>query len=92
MFRSVAWVAFLVSVSACLANAQSNYGTLRGSVSDPQHLAIPGHVQITSSSPPVPCERSPPTPRGYVADGLQPGATNHHRKEWLCSEDAIAAA
>ena len=74
MFKTLARVGFLISVATCLANAQSNYATLRGSVSDPQHLAIPGaHVKITSSVTGATREVTTDSAGLYVAEGLQPG-------------------
>ncbi|HXS13882.1 MAG TPA: carboxypeptidase regulatory-like domain-containing protein [Acidobacteriaceae bacterium] len=77
MFKTLARAGFLISAATCLANAQSNYATLRGSVSDPQHLAIPGaHVQITSSVTGATREVTTDSAGLYVAEGLQPGGYN----------------
>jgi hypothetical protein len=66
------WVfAGLISLAA---RAQSNYATLRGAVTDPQHLPVPGAlVRITSSLTGAVRDVVTDTAGLYVTGGLQPG-------------------
>jgi len=58
-----------------MAQAQSNYAVVRGSVLDPQHRAIPGaHVQITATETGLKREVVSNGTGLYEIAGLQPGA------------------
>jgi hypothetical protein len=71
--RSVLFCLFLGLVSLGL-RAQSNYATLRGAVTDPQHLPVPGaKVRITSTVTGAVRDVVTDTAGLYVAGGLQPG-------------------
>jgi len=71
--RSVLSCLFLGLVSFGL-RAQSNYATLRGAVTDPQHLPVPGaKVRITSTVTGAVRDVVTDTAGLYVAGGLQPG-------------------
>lgn len=57
-----------------IGKAQSNYATLRGSVTDPQHKVIPGaHVRVTASATGATRELITDAAGLYVVEGLQPG-------------------
>ena len=56
------------------AHSQSNYATVRGSVFDPQHQAIPGaHIQATEVSTGAQREVTSNATGLYEIAGLQPG-------------------
>lgn len=75
MFIRLAVFFGLAMVLALTAWAQSNYATLRGEVTDPQHLRMPGaKVRIASNLTGVEREVVTDTAGLYVAAGLQPGA------------------
>ncbi len=65
-------VTALVSLAA---SGQSNYATLRGTITDPQHLPLPGaNVRITSTLTGAARDVRTDSAGLYVAAGLQPGA------------------
>ncbi len=70
------WIAPLCFITALTtANAQSNYATVRGSVFDPQHHAVPGaRVHVTEESTGAAREVVSNATGLYEIAGLQPGS------------------
>jgi hypothetical protein len=70
------WIAPLCFLTAfTTANAQSNYATVRGSVFDPQHHAVPGaHIHATEASTSAAREVVSNASGLYEIAGLQPGS------------------
>ena len=70
------WIAPLCFIAALTtANAQSNYATVRGSVFDPQHHAVPGaRVHVTEESTGAAREVVSNATGLYEIAGLQPGS------------------
>lgn len=67
-------VCVLIGLIPAAAAAQSNYASLRGEITDPQHLPIPGaKVRITSNLTGAVRDVVTDTAGLYVAAGLQPG-------------------
>jgi len=74
MFKRFLCASLLLALSVSL-HAQSNYATLRGSVVDSQHRAIPqAHVRVTASATGSVRELATDGSGLYVVEGLQPGA------------------
>jgi len=74
MFRRSALSLIFVALIAFSATAQSNYASLRGAVTDPQHLPVPGaKVRITSTLTGATRDVTTDAVGLYVAGGLQPG-------------------
>src|SRR5579885_2917147 len=74
MIRKLLLIISCFCICAVVANAQSNYGVVRGSVYDPEHRAIPGaSVEITSIA--TGAKRTVVANDGglYEAPGLLPG-------------------
>src|SRR5579885_3570058 len=74
MIRKLLLIISCFCICAVVANAQSNYGVVRGSVYDPEHRAIPGaSVEITSIA--TGAKRTVGANDGglYEAPGLLPG-------------------
>jgi len=74
MLKRLALFGLFLGLLAPSAPAQSNYATLRGAVTDPQHLQVPGaKVQITSTLTGAVRDVLTDTAGLYTAGGLQPG-------------------
>jgi hypothetical protein len=74
MLKRPALLCLFLGLVSYGARAQSNYATLRGAVTDPQHLPVPGaKVRITSTVTGAEREVSTDTAGIYAAGGLQPG-------------------
>ena len=74
MWKRLALFCLFAGITVPTAQAQSNYATLRGAVTDPQHLPVPGAtVRITSSVTGAVRDVTTDAAGLYVAGGLQPG-------------------
>ena len=74
MFGRFASLCLIAGAVAAAAGAQSNYASLRGAVTDPQHLALPGvKVRITTRVTGAAREVFTDATGLYVVGGLQPG-------------------
>jgi len=75
MFRKSVLGLFCLVAAFVTAHAQSNYATVRGSVFDPQHHAIPGaHIHATEASTGAEREVVSNATGLYEIAGLQPGS------------------
>src|SRR5579885_3459771 len=74
MIRKLLLIISCFCICAVVANAQSNYGVVRGSVYDPEHRAIPGaSVEITAIDTGARREVTSNDSGLYEAAGLLPG-------------------
>jgi hypothetical protein len=74
MLKRLAPLSLFIALITTASQAQSNYATLRGEVTDPQHLPVPGaKVRITSDLTGAARDVTTDNAGLYVAGGLQPG-------------------
>ncbi|WP_353064406.1 carboxypeptidase-like regulatory domain-containing protein [Tunturibacter psychrotolerans] len=74
MFKWLAPLSLFLTLITMASQAQSNYATLRGEVTDPQHLPVPGaKVRVTSDLTGAVRDVTTDNAGLYVAGGLQPG-------------------
>jgi hypothetical protein len=74
MLKRLAQLSLFLALITMASQAQSNYATLRGEVTDPQHLPVPGaEVRITSELTGATRYVTTDNAGLYVAGGLQPG-------------------
>jgi hypothetical protein len=75
MIRRLLCGTFVFLALAMQLHAQINYATLRGSIVDAKHRAIPGaHVRLTALATGARRDLQADAAGFYVAEGLQPGA------------------
>ena len=75
MFKWFACTVFILLTLPAVIHAQSNYATLRGSVTDKDQHAIPqAHIRLTAAATGAVRDLSADAAGLYVAEGLQPGA------------------
>ncbi len=74
MLKRLAPLSVFLALITMASQAQSNYATLRGEVTDPQHLPVPGaKVRVTSGLTGAARDVTTDNAGLYVAGGLQPG-------------------
>jgi Carboxypeptidase regulatory-like domain/TonB-dependent Receptor Plug Domain len=74
MLKRLAPLSLFIALITTASQAQSNYASLRGEVTDPQHLPVPGaKVHITSDLTGAARNVTTDGAGLYVAGGLQPG-------------------
>jgi hypothetical protein len=74
MLKRLVSLSLFIALITTASQAQSNYATLRGEVTDPQHLPVPGaKLHITSDLTGAARDVTTDSAGLYVVGGLQPG-------------------